>query len=278
MADNITLPTEQVVATKDVGSPGSPVHVQKTTPVDQTGTAIIPATEAKQTELAALIGEVQTNPTANTLLSRLKSILTALTDGTARMVLNAGTAIIGKVGIDQTTGGTTNGVVLKKANGDVVDPDAPAIIDSGVKLVPVTLSTDTNPYAAGDLLADAQIVAACVRANDSAGMLASIVLIDEADQGAAMTIYFASASASFGTENSAPGITDANARNILGFIDIATGDYKDLGGVKVAFKQNCNIPVSPATGTDDIYVAVVNGAGTPTFAADSLKLRLGFLI
>lgn len=180
--------------------------------------------------------------------------------------------------IDQTTGGTTNGVVLKKANGDVVDPDAPAIIDSGVKLVPVTLSTDTNPYAAGDLLADAQIVAACVRANDSAGMLASIVLIDEADQGAAMTIYFASANASFGTENSAPGITDANARNILGFIDIATGDYKDLGGVKVAFKQNCNIPVSPAAGTDDIYVAVVNGAGTPTFAADSLKLRLGFLI
>jgi len=52
-----------------------------------------PATEAKQTALAALIGEVQTSPTANTLLARLKSledkigtidgVLDAIVDGSA---------------------------------------------------------------------------------------------------------------------------------------------------------------------------------------------------
>lgn len=52
------------------------------------------------------IGEVQANPTANTVLGRLKDLLTGI-------VLAAGNAIIGKVGIDQTTDGTTNRVVAK---------------------------------------------------------------------------------------------------------------------------------------------------------------------
>ena len=46
-------------------------------------------------------GEVQASPTTYTLLDRLKALLTGI-------VLAAGTAIIGKVGIDQTTPGTTN--------------------------------------------------------------------------------------------------------------------------------------------------------------------------
>jgi hypothetical protein len=70
------------------------------------GTVSLPtgaATSANQTALAGLIGEVQASPTANTLLDRVKALLT----GT---VLAAGTALIGKVGIDQTTDGTTNKV------------------------------------------------------------------------------------------------------------------------------------------------------------------------
>ena len=48
-----------------------------------------PATEAKQDALAALIGEVQASPTANTLLARLKSLedkIDAITDGTSPAV------------------------------------------------------------------------------------------------------------------------------------------------------------------------------------------------
>ena len=49
------------------------------------------------------MGEVQATPTSNTLLDRVKALLTGI-------VLSAGTNIIGKVGIDQTTDGTTNKV------------------------------------------------------------------------------------------------------------------------------------------------------------------------
>lgn len=69
-----------------------------------------PATEAKQdnaitqeTEINTALGTVTASPTANTVLARLKDLLTGI-------VLAAGSAIIGKVGIDQTTPGTTNSV------------------------------------------------------------------------------------------------------------------------------------------------------------------------
>jgi hypothetical protein len=146
-----------------------------------------------------------------------------------------------------------------------------------IKFVDVTLVLDTSAYAAGDLLVVPQIVNSAVKATDGTGVLHSIMLIDEDDNGSALTLYFANASSSFGTINLAPSISDANARTILGFVDIAAADYKDLGGVKVAFKGNIGMTIAPASGTDDIYVAAVLTAGTPTYTASGIKLRLGFL-
>lgn len=65
-------------------------------------------TTATDDPLLALIGEVQASPTSNTVLDRLKALLT----GTS---LAASSAIIGNVRIDQTTPGTTNGVVVNDA-------------------------------------------------------------------------------------------------------------------------------------------------------------------
>ena len=62
-----------------------------------------PATDTD--DLEALIGEVQASPTANTVLDRLKALLTGI-------VLSAGTALIGKVSIDQATA-NANEVVVK---------------------------------------------------------------------------------------------------------------------------------------------------------------------
>ena len=63
-----------------------------------------PATEAKQDALAALIGEVQASPTANTLLARLKSLedkIDAITDGTSPAVTQLSGSILAK---DEVTG------------------------------------------------------------------------------------------------------------------------------------------------------------------------------
>lgn len=98
----------------DMGDATTPVRTDPTGSTTQPVSAsALPlptgaATGAKQdtgnTSLGNLetkIGEVQASPTANTVLGRLKDLLT----GT---ILAAGSAIIGKVGIDQTTPGTTN--------------------------------------------------------------------------------------------------------------------------------------------------------------------------
>lgn len=168
----------------------------------------------------------------------------------------------------------------------IVDPStkAPAILNSAVnaygpiQFVDVTLTLDTSAYASGDLLADTTLVTGAVRAIDAPGVLQSVHLVDEDDQGAAMSIFFLDANVSMGTFNVAPSITDANARHILGApISILTGDWFDLGGVRVAGHDAIGKVIKPAAGTSNIYVAVVNGAGTPTFTASGLKLRLGFV-
>lgn len=93
MADNITTPIPGTTKfkSKDTGSNG---HLMGHTLYD----------EAE----AEVLGRVTASPTANTVLARLKDILSLV-------VLAAGTNIIGKVGIDQTTPGTTNGVQVNAA-------------------------------------------------------------------------------------------------------------------------------------------------------------------
>lgn len=145
------------------------------------------------------------------------------------------------------------------------------------KLADVALTTDTSAYASGDVVADRQVISNATRAKNAPALLQSLMLIDKADQGAALEVLFFSDDVALGTENAAPSISDANALTFLGRVSIATTDYQDLGGAKVAHKTGLSLLMSPKTDTRDIYVAVLNGSGTPTYAADSLVLRLGFL-
>lgn len=140
----------------------------------------------------------------------------------------------------------------------------------------VTLSLDTSIYASGDVLADTQVVTdyTSLFGASGAAVLTSLTVIDEDDQKAAFDVYFLDANVTMGTENAAPSITDANARNILGFVSIATADYKDIGGVSIACIKNIWLPANAPLG---MWVAVVNGSGTPTYTASGVKLRLGFL-
>jgi hypothetical protein len=79
------------------------------------------ATSAKQdignsslSSIDTKIGEVQATPTANTVLGRLKDIVVGL----GSVVLATGSAIIGKVGIDQTEDGATNKVQARNSAHD----------------------------------------------------------------------------------------------------------------------------------------------------------------
>lgn len=143
------------------------------------------------------------------------------------------------------------------------------------KTVDLTFSLDTSAYASGDLLADSQRLVDVVRFADFQGVLSGFTLHDEDDQGVELDVVFLSANVSLGTENAGVSVTDANARQILGIVNVASTDWKDLGGVKVATKLNVNVPILPAAQTRDVYVALIT-RGTPTHTASGIRGRFHF--
>jgi hypothetical protein len=144
-------------------------------------------------------------------------------------------------------------------------------------LIDLTLSLDTNIYADGDVLADTQEIADAVLADGGRAMLESIALIDEDDQGIALDLVFFSANRSLGAENGAPNISDANARDCLGKVSIATGDFVDFGGVRVATKTGIGLLLEAAAGSRSLWVGAITRGGTPTYTASGIKLKLGLV-
>jgi hypothetical protein len=143
----------------------------------------------------------------------------------------------------------------------------------------VTLSTDTSAYASGDLIADTQQMDAFFRKADGTGVINSISIIDEDAQGVALYVIFMKTSTSLGTENSAPNISDANlSAGMIGIVPVATTDYVTCSGAKIATIKNIGLPVMAVSGTDDLYIAILNATGTPTFTASGLKMRIGALL
>lgn len=150
-------------------------------------------------------------------------------------------------------------------------------VGTHTKIVAVALTLDTSAYAAGDVMADTQVVSNALRVNDGTGILQSITLLDKDDQTAAqIDLVFLSANVSLGTENAAPSITDSNAESILGIVSLASTDFVDVGGAKVATKVNIGLPLVAAAAGKDIYVAAI-ARGTPTQTSAGIVLRLGIL-
>lgn len=143
----------------------------------------------------------------------------------------------------------------------------------------VTLTTDTAAYASGDLIADTQQIDAFFRKADGTGIINSLTIVDEEAQGVAMYVFFHKTSTSMGSENSAPNISDANASaGIQGMVAIAASDWITVSGTKIACIRNIGLPVVAASGTDDLYVSVMNGSGSPDWDADSLVMHIGALL
>ena len=147
-----------------------------------------------------------------------------------------------------------------------------------IKYVTVSMTTDTSAQDAGDVIAATQVVAACTRGDDMPGILHSVTLIDVDDQKAKLRLVLFDANTTLGTEDAAPDIDDTEVLTVQGFVDIAVADYYDLGANSVAHKSNLGIVVKPATGTDDIYMAIYSpDTSTPTYAGGVITVRMGFI-
>jgi hypothetical protein len=144
-------------------------------------------------------------------------------------------------------------------------------------VVTVTPTCDTSAYASGDLIFDSTEVAAAVRANGGHCVLHSVVVHDKADQGVAMTLVLLNANTDMGTLNSAPDPDDTEAGTIIGWIPVAASDYFDVGASDVACIRNIGLGLKAGAATTSIWIAGVNGTGTPTFGASDLVISLYFM-
>lgn len=151
---------------------------------------------------------------------------------------------------------------------------AVTVSDTGnVAQVAVTATLDTSAYASGDLIADTQEIAGAVAAAAGQARLIGMRIIDEDAQGVAFNVFITSVSTSFGTENSAPNITDANLRNVQHVIPVDTGDWTTVSGAKFA-DYALDLPIEAVA--TSMYFAVVNGTGAPTYTASGLRFVFWF--
>jgi hypothetical protein len=143
----------------------------------------------------------------------------------------------------------------------------------------ITMSTDTGAYASGDLIADTQQYDAFFRKADGTGVINTITVTEKDAQGAAFYIIFHRTSTSMGTENSAPNISDANlVAGIQHIVAVATTDFVTVSGTKIATLKNLGLPVMAVSGTDDLYISILNSTGTPTYASGEIQLGIGVLL
>lgn len=180
-------------------------------------------------------------------------------------------------------GAGATGLAHDGSSGDplVVTPagaGGPVLVASNAIMVSPAIVLDTAAYAAGDLLFDFVELPNVLTEAGRTATLQSILLEDKADTGVTLSFFFARSLVDMGVVNAAPTITDADSFSLLGGpIQIAAGDWYDLGSNRCAGKDNIGRMVEAAAGTSIYVAAVITTGGTAgTFAASDLRATFGF--
>jgi hypothetical protein len=142
-------------------------------------------------------------------------------------------------------------------------------------VLPLTPVMDTSAYATGDVAFIPIELAGFVHHIGGSAEIRNLWIIDENDQGVAMDIYFQDSNASMGSLNAAFTPSDANARALLGRVQIAAADWQDLGGVRVAMIDNIGQKIKADAATTSIWVSGAIRSGTPTFTASGISMKIG---
>jgi hypothetical protein len=141
-----------------------------------------------------------------------------------------------------------------------------------------TTAVSTSPaYTAGDAVGAKRTIANAVRVSGGTGILESIILLDRANQKAAMELFI------FDSDPSAATITDNTAfvfstddLKVIARVSIAATDYVTINSKAVATVKGLGIALK-ASGSTSLYAALVT-TGTPTYAATTdVQLIYGIL-
>lgn len=142
----------------------------------------------------------------------------------------------------------------------------------------VVLTLDTSIYASGDVLSDTAVIHNALDEVEGTGIIHSVTLLDKADQAGALDLVFFRTNVSLGTKNAAVSISDTNADEIVGVVEIAASDYVDLVNSQIVTKSNLGIGFQgdPTSGIK-LYVAAIS-RDTKTYAsANDITLKITIL-
>lgn len=131
----------------------------------------------------------------------------------------------------------------------------------------------TTAYSDGDVLG---ALLQWDMGTNAYGLILGAVLTDESDIIGAVDLFLYDRSVTFGTDNAAPSISDAD--NIFALGSIAFPFPKDVGGARMSSIDSIALPVQ-ANASGIIYGGLVTRSAHTFFSAggvDSLNVRLLF--
>ena len=147
-----------------------------------------------------------------------------------------------------------------------------------VDLIDVTLTTDAEAHGNNDVIAQSIEIPNAVAVEGGSAIIQSIIILDEDDEAPSIDLIFQTDNTALASdEGEVVNISDADARDILGFVNVS--NYTDLVGCQVATKTNIGLVVKAASTTKSIFVHAVNRSGgtyTPAATTD-LKMKIGIV-
>ena len=147
-----------------------------------------------------------------------------------------------------------------------------------VDLIDVTLTTDAEAHGNNDVIAQSIEIPNAVAVEGGSAIIQSIIILDEDDEAPSIDLIFQTDNTALASdEGEVVNISDADARDILGFVNVS--NYTDLVGCQVATKTNIGLVVKAASTTKSIFVHAVNRSGgtyTPAATTD-LIMKIGIV-
>lgn len=140
---------------------------------------------------------------------------------------------------------------------------------------PSTFAQDTSAYSSGDVVGGLVNLGA-LRAISATAVLKSLVVLDSANQKAALTILlFSGLPAGTFTDNGALVLSAADLALVVAKVNVLASDYETVASRAIA-QLDLSLVLKGLDGTRNLYMVIVT-TGTPTYTALCLKIRFGIL-
>ena len=167
-------------------------------------------------------------------------------------------------GISSITAGETH-VGAVGGNSDIISP---------------TVTVDTSAYSANDVIGGKLTLTNAMRVNGGTGLLQSLMLIDTSGTqkpALEIIIFNADPTASTITDQATISVHTDDVAKVIRKIDVAASDWTLIGGKYYADISPGTRLLKSASGSKNLYAAIV-AVGTPTFAASTnFKVNFGIL-